>query len=147
MKSKALTRSTASAKPGAGQWYVVDAADQTLGRLASGVAHRLRGKHRTDWTPHVDAGDHVIVLNATAIKVTGAKRTDKMYHRHTGYIGHLRSETFEDLQARAPERIIELAVRGMLPKTRLGRRMLRRLHIYAGEAHRHAAQQPAALEL
>ena len=147
MKGKALTRSTASAKPGAGQWYVVDAADQALGRLASAVAHRLRGKHRTDWTPHVDAGDHVIVLNATAIKVTGSKRTGKTYHRHTGYVGHLRSETFEELQARAPERVIELAVRGMLPKTRLGRRMLRRLHVYADAAHRHAAQQPAALEL
>ena len=147
MKSKTLTRSTVSAKSGAGSWYVVDAADQVLGRLATQVAHRLRGKHRTDWTPHVDAGDHVIVLNASSVRVTGGKRTGKMYHRHTGYIGNLRSESFEDLQERAPQRVIELAVRGMLPKTRLGQRMLRRLHVYAGAEHQHAAQQPAMLEI
>ncbi len=147
MKNKTLTRSTVSAKSGAGQWYVVDAADQVLGRLASGIAHRLRGKHRPDWTPHVDSGDHVVVLNAAAIRVTGAKRTDKMYHHHTGYIGNLHSESFENLQARAPEKIIERAVRGMLPRNRLGRTMFRRLHVYAGDSHHHAAQQPATLEL
>ena len=147
MKSKTLTRSTVSAKPGAGAWYVVDAADQVLGRLASQVAHRLRGKHRPDFTPHVDQGDHVIVLNASSVRVTGNKRADKMYQHHTGYVGHLRSESFENLQAREPERIIELAVRGMLPKNRLGRCMLRRLHVYVGEAHQHAAQQPAMLEI
>ncbi len=147
MSKKTLTRSTASATPGAGEWYVVDAADKILGRLATQVAHRLRGKHRPDWTPHVDAGDHVIVLNASSVQVTGNKRADKMYHRHTGYVGHLRSESFGDLQARAPQRVIEIAVRGMLPKTRLGRRMLRRLHVYAGDEHRHVAQRPAALEV
>lgn len=147
MKSKTLTRSTVSAKPGAGSWYVVDAADQVLGRLATRVAHCLRGKHRPDWTPHVDAGDHVIVLNASSVRVTGNKRTGKMYHHHTGYIGNLRSESFEDLQERAPQKVIELAVRGMLPKSRLGSRMLRRLHVYSGGEHQHAAQQPAALEI
>ena len=147
MKGKTLTRSTRSAQPGTGQWYVVDAADQVLGRLATQVAHRLRGKHRPDWTPHVDAGDHVIVVNAESVQVTGAKRTDKMYHHHTGYIGNLRSESFESLQERAPQRIVEIAVRGMLPKSRLGRGMFRRLHVYAGAEHRHVAQQPVALEL
>ncbi len=147
MKSKTLTRSTVSAKSGAGDWYVVDAADQILGRLAAQVAHRLRGKHRPDWTPHADQGDHVIVLNASSIRVTGNKRADKMYHHHTGYVGHLRSESFEALQARAPERIIEIAVRGMLPKNRLGQRMLRRLHVYTGADHQHVAQSPAALEV
>ena len=146
MKGKTLTRHTASARPGAGRWFVVDAADKVLGRLATAVAHHLRGKHRPDWTPHVDGGDHVIVLNAAAVRVTGAKRTDKLYRRHTGWVGHLRSESFEDLQARAPERVIEHAVRGMLPRSRLGRKMFRRLHVYAGDAHRHAAQQPAALK-
>ena len=147
MKGKTLTRSTVSAKSGAGNWYVVDAADQVLGRLATRVAHRLRGKHRPDWTPHVDAGDHVIVLNASSVRVTGNKRVGKIYHHHTGYIGNLRSEPFEDLQERAPQKVIELAVRGMLPRTRLGRRMLRRLHVYAGGEHQHAAQRPAALEI
>ncbi len=146
MKKQNLTRSTVSAKAGNGQWYVVDSSDQVLGRLAARVAHYLRGKHRADWTPHVDMGDHVIVLNAQDIQVTGNKRTDKMYHHHTGYIGHLRSESFENLQARAPERIVELAIRGMLPKTRLGREMMRRLHVYSGAEHAHAAQQPIALE-
>ena len=146
MKKKNLTRSTVSAKAGNGNWYVVDSSDQVLGRLAARVAHYLRGKHRADWTPHVDMGDHVIVLNAKNIQVTGKKRTDKIYHRHTGYIGHLRSESFEDLQARQPERILELAIRGMLPKTRLGRQMMRRLHVYAGADHAHAAQKPTALE-
>jgi len=124
----------------------VDGSEQVLGRLAARVAHYLRGKHRADWTPHVDMGDHVIVLNAQNIQVTGNKRADKMYHHHTGYIGHLRSESFESLQERAPERIIELAIRGMLPKSRLGRQMMRRLHVYAGAEHMHAAQKPMALE-
>ena len=142
MKSKTLTRSTVSAQSGAGNWYVVDAADKVLGRVASQVAHRLRGKHRPDWTPHVDMGDHVVVLNAASVRVTGNKKTDKMYQHHTGYIGHLRSESFENLQERMPQRIIELAVRGMLPKSRLGRQMFRRLHVYAGGEHQHVAQQP-----
>lgn len=146
MTRKTLTRQTRIAAPGGGQWYFVDAADRVLGRLATEVARHLRGKHRADWTPHVDAGDHVIVVNAAAVRVTGAKREQKLYRRHTGYIGHLRSETFAHLQARAPERIIETAVRGMLPKSRLGRRMQRRLHVYAGAGHDHAAQQPTELE-
>lgn len=146
MARKTLTRQTESAAPGTGRWYVVDATDRVLGRLATAIAHRLRGKHRPDWTPHVDAGDHVIVVNAAAVRVTGAKREQKQYHRHTGYVGHLRSESFEKLQARAPERIIEIAVRGMLPKTRLGRRMQTRLHVYAGDSHNHVAQQPQSLE-
>ena len=147
MKSKTLTRSTASAKSGAGSWYVVDAADKILGRLAAQVAHRLRGKHRPDWTPHANLDDHVIVLNASSVQVTGNKRTGKIYYRHSGYVGNLRSESFESLQARAPQKIIELAVRGMLPKTRLGRRMLLRLHVYAGPDHQHVAQQPVTLEV
>ena len=147
MKAKTLTRSTQSARTSEGQWYVIDAADQVLGRLASAVAHRLRGKHRPDWAPHTDGGDHVVVVNAGAIRVTGAKRTNKMYHRHTGFVGHLRSESFEDLQARKPEAIIEMAVRGMLPRTRLGRQMLGHLHVYTSEAHKHAAQSPVVMEL
>ena len=145
MPSKTLTRQTRAARPGGGQWYVVDAADRVLGRLATEVAHHLRGKHRPDWTPHADTGDHVIVVNAAAVRVTGAKREQKLYQRHTGYIGHLRSETFASLQARAPERIVETAVRGMLPDSRLGRRMRRRLHVYAGAEHGHAAQRPTEL--
>jgi large subunit ribosomal protein L13 len=128
-------------------WFVVDAADKTLGRLASEIALRLRGKHKPVYTPHVDTGDYIVVVNADKIRVTGRKATDKMYHHHTGYIGNLKSISFEKLQAKAPGRVLELAVKGMLPKNPLGRAMYRKLKIYAGPEHQHAAQQPKALEI
>ena len=128
-------------------WFVVDAADKTLGRLASEIALRLRGKHKPVYTPHVDTGDYIVVVNADKIRVTGRKATDKMYHHHTGYIGNLKSISFEKLQAKAPGRVLELAVKGMLPKNPLGRAMYRKLKIYAGPDHQHAAQQPKALEI
>jgi len=128
-------------------WFVVDAADKTLGRLASEIAMRLRGKHKPVYTPHVDTGDYIVVVNADKIRVTGRKATDKMYHHHTGYIGNLKSISFEKLQAKAPGRVLELAVKGMLPKNPLGRAMYRKLKIYAGPDHQHAAQQPKALEI
>lgn len=140
---------TYSAKVGevAQDWFVVDATDKTLGRLASEIAHRLRGKHKAEYTPHVDTGDYIVVINAEKVKVTGAKRTDKMYHRHTGYPGGLKSMSFEKLIAKAPERVIEGAVKGMLPRNPLGRAMFRKLKVYAGAAHPHAAQQPQPLQL
>jgi len=128
-------------------WFVVDAADKTLGRLASEIALRLRGKHKPVYTPHVDTGDYIVVVNADKIRVTGRKATDKMYHHHTGYIGNLKSISFEKMQAKAPGRVLELAVKGMLPKNPLGRAMYRKLKIYAGPEHQHAAQQPKALEI
>jgi large subunit ribosomal protein L13 len=128
-------------------WFVVDASGKTLGRLASEIARRLRGKHKPEFTPHVDTGDHVIVVNASKVYVTGKKRGDKMYYRHSGYPGGIKGESFERLVERAPERIIESAVRGMLPKNPLGRAMLRKLKIYAGADHRHAAQQPRPLDI
>jgi len=127
-------------------WYVVDAQGKTLGRLASEVARRLRGKHKPIYTPHVDTGDYIIVVNADKVAVTGNKATDKMYHHHTGYIGNLKSASFEKMQARAPGRVIELAVKGMLPKNSLGRAMIRKLKVYAGPEHQHAAQQPRPLD-
>jgi large subunit ribosomal protein L13 len=120
-------------------WFVVDAADKTLGRLASEIALRLRGKHKPVYTPHVDTGDYIVVVNADKIRVTGRKATDKMYHHHTGYIGNLKSISFEKMQAKAPGRVLELAVKGMLPKNPLGRAMYRKLKIYAGPEHQHAA--------
>ncbi len=128
-------------------WYVVDAAGKTLGRLASEIASRLRGKHKPEYTPHVDTGDYIVVINAAQIHVTGNKATDKMYHHHTGYIGHLKSISFEKLLASHPERIIETAVKGMLPKNPLGRAMFRKLRVYPGATHEHAAQQPQPLEI
>ncbi len=128
-------------------WYVVDAADKTLGRLASEIARRLRGKHKPEYTPHVDTGDYIVVVNADKIRVTGRKATDKMYHHHTGYIGNMKSISFEKLQAKAPGRVLELAVKGMLPKNPLGRAMYRKLKIFAGAEHQHAAQQPKVLEI
>jgi large subunit ribosomal protein L13 len=128
-------------------WFVVDAADKTLGRLASEVARRLRGKHKPEYTPHVDTGDYIIVINADKVRVTGNKATDKMYYHHTGYVGNLKSISFEKLQARKPGRVVELAVKGMLPKNPLGRAMYRKLKVYAGPDHRHAAQQPRPLEI
>ena len=128
-------------------WYVVDASGKTLGRLATEIARRLRGKHKPEYTPHVDTGDYIIVVNADKVHVTGRKATDKMYHHHTGYVGNLKSISFEKLQARAPGRVIELAVKGMLPKNPLGRAMFRKLKVSAGPEHTHAAQQPKALEI
>ncbi len=128
-------------------WYVVDADGKTLGRLASEIAHRLRGKHKAEYTPHVDTGDYIVVINAEKIAVTGNKRQDKMYHRHTGYIGNLKSTNFDKLNQKAPERIIQLAVKGMLPRNPLGRAMIGKLKVYAGAEHPHTAQQPQPLEI
>lgn len=118
-----------------------------MGRLASELARRLRGKHKAIYTPHVDTGDYIVVVNAEKIRVTGRKLTDKMYHRVTGYVGNLKSEPLEKLLQRAPEQVLELAVKGMLPRTPLGRSMLKKLKIHRGAEHPHAAQQPVALEL
>ncbi len=128
------------------EWFVVDAAGMTLGRLATEIALRLRGKHKPEYTPFLDTGDYIIVINASKVKVTGAKTTDKIYYHHTGYPGGIKSESFEKLVARKPEQIIETAVRGMLPKGPLGRAMFRKLKVYAGETHNHAAQQPQVLK-
>jgi large subunit ribosomal protein L13 len=128
-------------------WLVVDAENKTLGRLATEVARRLRGKHKPEYTPHVDTGDFVIVVNAEKVKVTGKKFTDKMYYRHSGYPGGIKAISFEHLQEKHPERIIEKAVKGMLPRNPLGRAMFRKLKVYAGAEHPHSAQQPEALEV
>ena len=128
-------------------WYVIDAAGKTLGRLATEIANRLRGKHKAEYTPHVDTGDYIVVVNAAKVSVTGNKAKDKVYHHHTGYVGNLKSATFEEMLAKHPERVIEIAVKGMMPKNPLGRAMFRKLHVYAGDAHRHAAQQPKPLEI
>lgn len=140
---------TFSAKPETVKrdWYVVDADGKTLGRLASEVAKRLRGKHKPEYTPHVDTGDYIVVVNAEKVRVTGRKATDKVYYHHTGYVGNLKSITFEKLIAKAPERVIELAVKGMLPKNPLGRAMFKKLKVYAGTEHKHAAQQPKPLDI
>jgi large subunit ribosomal protein L13 len=129
------------------EWYVVDARDVVLGRLAARVAAVLRGKHRPQFTPHADCGDHVVVINADKVRVTGRKETQKVYYRHSGYPGGLKSITLEKQRQRHPERIVEAAVRGMLPKNALGRRMFRKLKVYAGADHPHAAQQPKPLNL
>jgi large subunit ribosomal protein L13 len=128
-------------------WYVVDAEGQTLGRLATEVARRLRGKHKPEYTPHVDTGDYIVVINAEKVRVTGRKTTDKMYYHHTGYIGNMKSISFDKLIAKAPERVIQTAVKGMLPKNPLGRAMFKKLKVYAGSEHQHAAQQPKPLEI
>lgn len=129
------------------QWLVVDAAGQTLGRLATEVARRLRGKHKPIYTPHTDTGDYVIVVNADKVQVTGKKRTDKIYYRHSGYPGGLKAISFQRLLEKAPQRIIEHAVKGMLPKGPLGRAMYRKLKVFAGPEHRHDAQKPQPLTL
>ena len=140
---------TFSAKPAEVQreWLLVDADGKTLGRLASEIARRLRGKHKAEYTPHVDTGDYIVVVNAEKIRVTGNKLQNKMYHHHTGYIGNLKSINLEDQLAKAPERVIHAAVKGMLPRSPLGRAMMRKLKIYAGGEHNHAAQQPRPIEL
>ncbi|MFJ1269482.1 50S ribosomal protein L13 [Legionella lytica] len=128
-------------------WFVVDASDKVLGRLATEIARRLRGKHKAEYTPHVDTGDYIIVTNAEKVTVTGRKFKDKMYYRHTGHPGGIKSDSFEKLQARNPARIIELAVKGMLPKNPLGREMYRKLKVYVGSEHPHTAQQPKQLDI
>jgi large subunit ribosomal protein L13 len=128
-------------------WYIIDATGKTLGRLATEVARRLRGKHKAEYTPHMDTGDYIVVINAKDIHVSGNKRTNKMYHHHTGYPGGLKSISFEKLLAKKPEQIIETAVKGMLPKGPLGRDMYRKLKVYADAQHQHAAQQPQVLEI
>lgn len=140
---------TFSAKPETVKrdWFVVDATDKTLGRLASEIASRLRGKHKAEYTPHVDTGDYIVVVNAEKVRVTGRKATDKMYHHHTGFPGGIKSISFDKLIQKAPQRVIEIAVKGMLPKNPLGRAMFKKLKVYAGPTHNHAAQQPKSLEI
>ena len=140
---------TFSAKPAEVKrdWYIIDASNQTLGRMATEIARRLRGKHKPEYTPHVDTGDYIVVVNAEKVQVTGNKVKDKMYYRHSGYPGGMKSFSFEKMIDRAPERVIELAVKGMMPKNPLGRAMLKKLKVYAGPQHLHAAQQPRPLEL
>lgn len=128
-------------------WYVVDAAEQRLGRLATEIAMVLRGKNKPQYTPHMDAGDFVVVVNAEKVVVTGKKSSQKLYRRHSGRPGGMKTETFEHLQARIPERIIEKAVKGMLPKNNLGRQLFKKLKVYAGSEHPHAAQQPKELTI
>ncbi len=128
-------------------WYIVDASGKTLGRLASELAKRLRGKHKPEYTPHMDTGDHIIVINAKEVKVTGNKFTDKTYNHYTGFQGGLKSITFDKLINKKPEMIIEKAVKGMLPKGPLGRDMYRKLKVYPGAEHKHSAQQPKVLEI
>lgn len=142
-------KTTVSAKPEEVRrdWYVVDATNKTLGRLASELASRLRGKHKAEFTPHVDTGDHIVVVNAAHIRVTGNKMKDKMYYRHTGYIGNLKSTNLETLLQTHPEQALELAVKGMLPKNRLGRAMIKKLRVFPGSEHTHQAQQPQALDI
>lgn len=127
------------------KWYVVDAANMTLGRLASEVAKILRGKNKPIFTPHMDTGDYVIIVNADKVKVTGRKLDQKIYYHHSGYVGGLKETTLREMMAKKPERVVELAVKGMLPKGPLGRRMYTKLHVYAGPDHKHAAQKPEAL--
>ena len=128
-------------------WYVVDAEGKTLGRLATEIALRLRGKHKAEYTPHVDTGDYIVVINAEKVAVTGNKAKGKIYYHHTGFIGGIKAISFEDLIERAPERVIEKAVKGMLPKGPLGRAMYRKLKVYAGSEHQHSAQQPQVLDI
>lgn len=140
---------TFSAKPAEVKhdWYVVDAEGRTLGRLASEIARRLRGKHKAEYTPHVDTGDYIIVINAEKVRVSGKKEDDKMYYRHSGYVGHMKSVNLAKMRESRPEQIIELAVKGMLPKNPLGRAMFRKLKIFVGPEHNHQAQQPKVLEI
>ncbi len=143
----AIATTTTFAKPETvrGDWFLIDANGQTLGRLASNIALRLKGKHKADYSPHVDMGDHIVVVNAEKIRVTGRKLSDKIYYHHTGAIGGIKSIALDKLLKEHPERAIEFAVKGMLPKTILGRRMFRKLHVFAGDKHPHTAQQPKPL--
>ena len=142
-------KKTFSAKPHEVQrdWYVVDATNKTLGRLSTEIARRLKGKHKPEYTPHVDTGDYIVVVNAEKIRVTGNKMKDKMYHRSTGYIGNLKSVPLEKVMDEAPERALQYAVKGMMPRNPLGRKMLSKLRVFAGPEHPHEAQQPIPLEI
>jgi len=128
-------------------WFLVDADGKTLGRLATEIARRLRGKHKAIYTPHVDTGDYIVVINAEKVRVSGNKADDKMYYRHSGYMGGLKETSFNDMIQRSPERVIEIAVKGMLPRNPLGRAMYRKLKVYAGTQHQHTAQQPQPLDI
>jgi large subunit ribosomal protein L13 len=128
-------------------WYVVDATDKVLGRVAAEIARRLRGKHKPEFTPHVDTGDYIVVVNVDKLRVTGNKAKDKLYHRHSGYPGGLYTTNFEKLQAKQPERVLQLAVKGMLPKGPLGYAMIKKMKLYVGADHPHTAQQPKTLQL
>ncbi len=140
---------TFSAKPAEVRrdWFVVDATGKTLGRLSTEIAHRLRGKHKPEYTPHVDTGDYIVVVNAEKIRVTGNKLKDKMYHRYTGYVGHLKSKSLEKMLDDSPERVLQNAVKGMLPRGPLGRQMFSKLRVFKGPEHDHTAQQPIPLEV
>ena len=140
---------TYSAKPGevTKNWLLIDAKGQTLGRMATAIAARLRGKHKAEYTPHVDTGDYVVVINADKVQVTGNKTTDKIYHAYSGFPGGLKSISFDKLLDKAPERVLKLAVKGMLPRNPLGRAMFKKLKVYAGSEHPHGAQQPQSLQL
>jgi large subunit ribosomal protein L13 len=140
---------TVSAKPAEVRhdWFLVDAENKTLGRLATEIARRLRGKHKPIYTPHVDTGDYIVVINAEKIRVTGNKMSDKMYHHHTGFIGNLKSISLEKQLQKAPERVLTTAVRGMLPRSPLGRAMMKKLRVFAGTEHPHQAQQPQTLDI
>jgi len=140
---------TISAKPETVKrdWFVVDASDKVLGRLAAEIAHRLRGKHKPEYTPHVDCGDYIVVTNVEKIRVTGKKATDKIYYHHSEFPGGIKSISFEKLIDKAPERTLEIAVKGMLPRGPLGRAMLKKLKVYAGDQHPHTAQQPQELKV
>lgn len=142
--TKTFSAKSESVKRG---WYVIDAKDKILGRLSTEIARRLKGKHKPEYTPHVDTGDYIIVLNAEQIRVTGNKANDKLYYRHSGYPGGLKQETFAKKIVRQPRQVLEHAIKGMLPKNTLGRAMFRKLNIYAGNSHPHAAQQPQQLEI
>ena len=142
-----MTTYTAKAGEIRHDWYVVDAQGKVLGRLASQIAARLRGKHKPQYTPHVDTGDFIVVVNASKLRVTGRKADDKMYYRHSGQPGQLKETTFAKLQAKKPERVLQIAVKGMLPKGPLGYAMLKKLKVYGGATHPHSAQQPKALEI
>ncbi len=128
-------------------WYIVDATGKVLGRVAAEIARRLRGKHKPEFTPHVDTGDYIVVVNAEKLRVTGNKAKDKLYHRHTTYPGGIRTTNFEALQAKHPARVLQLAVKGMLPKGPLGYAMIKKMKVYAGAEHPHAAQQPKPLQI
>ncbi len=140
---------TVSAKPNEVRrdWYLIDAEGKTLGRMASEIARRLKGKHKPIYTPHVDTGDYIVVINAEKVRVTGNKLKDKIYYHHTGYVGNLKSISLEKLLQKAPERVIQQAVKGMLPRNPLGRAMFRKLKVYAGPEHPHQAQQPKPLDI
>lgn len=140
---------TVSAKPAevVRNWFLVDATDKTLGRLASEIAKRLKGKHKPIYTPHVDTGDCIVVINAEKVRVTGNKLDDKMYYRYTGHVGNLKSMNLREMLTKHPERVLEIAVKGMLPRNSLGRAMFRKLKVYKGPEHMHVAQQPQVLEL